>query len=160
MEQMLSIVIPVLNEQDSLKILYEKIMEQVGDKYLYEILFIDDGSTDQSSQIVKELREGDKNVHLIVFRKNFGKAKALQTGFRNAQGDIIITMDADLQDDPCEIPRFVEKINEGYDLVSGWKQNRHDPLEKRLPSKLFNKDFKSVCSSKRPSSIFDKIGFI
>ncbi len=139
MEQMLSIVIPVLNEQDSLKILYEKIMEQVGDKYLYEILFIDDGSTDQSSQIVKELREGDKNVHLIVFRKNFGKAKALQTGFRNAQGDIIITMDADLQDDPCEIPRFVEKINEGYDLVSGWKQNRHDPLEKRLPSKLFNK---------------------
>ena len=81
MEQMLSIVIPVLNEQDSLKILYEKIMEQVGDKYLYEILFIDDGSTDQSSQIVKELREGDKNVHLIVFRKNFGKAKALQTGF-------------------------------------------------------------------------------
>ena len=140
MEQMLSFVIPVLNEQDSIKLLYEKIMEQVRQQeYLYEILFIDDGSTDDSALRVKELREKDKNVHLIMFRKNFGKAMALQTGFRNAQGDIIITMDADLQDDPCEIPRFVEKINEGYDLVSGWKRDRHDPLEKRLPSKLFNK---------------------
>lgn len=140
MEQMLSFVIPVLNEQDSIKLLYEKIMEQVKQQeYLYEIIFIDDGSTDDSALYVKEIREKDKNVHLIVFRKNFGKAMALQTGFRNAQGDIIITMDADLQDDPCEIPRFVEKINEGYDLVSGWKRDRHDPLEKRLPSKLFNK---------------------
>ena len=112
MEQMLSFVIPVLNEQDSIKLLYEKIMEQVRQQeYLYEILFIDDGSTDDSALRVKELREKDKNVHLIMFRKNFGKAMALQTGFRNAQGDIIITMDADLQDDPCEIPRFVEKIN-------------------------------------------------
>ena len=80
-----------------------------------------------------------KNVHLIAFRKNFGKAAALQAGFRNSKGDIVITMDADLQDDPKEIPRFIEKLEEGYDLVSGWKKERHDPLEKRLPSKLFNR---------------------
>ena len=85
------------------------------------------------------LRNEDENVHYIAFRKNFGKAAALQAGFRHSTGDIIITMDADLQDDPKEIPRFIEKIDEGYDLVSGWKYNRLDPLEKRLPSKLFNK---------------------
>ena len=105
----------------------------------YEILFISDGCTDGSVDAIKKLIAQDTNVHLIVFRKNFGKAAALQAGFRHSTGDIIITMDADLQDDPKEIPRFIEKIDEGYDLVSGWKYNRLDPLEKRLPSKLFNK---------------------
>jgi glycosyltransferase involved in cell wall biosynthesis len=127
------------NEEKSVKILHEKILETVKGQYPYEIIFIDDGSTDSSVTQVKEIIAQDANVHLIVFRKNFGKAAALQAGFRNSTGDIVITMDADLQDDPKEIPRFIEKLDEGYDLVSGWKQKRHDPLEKRLPSKLFNK---------------------
>lgn len=139
MEQMISLVIPVYNEEESLKILHEKILENVKGRYPYEIVFIDDGSTDHSAEIIKEIIQKDENVHLLVFRKNFGKAAALQAGFRNSKGDIIITMDADLQDDPIEIHNFVDKINEGYDLVSGWKKERHDPLEKRLPSKLFNK---------------------
>lgn len=139
MEQKLTFVIPMYNEEESVKLLHKKILENVTDRYEYEIIFVDDGSTDSSVQKVKEIIAEDENVHLIVFRKNFGKAAALQAGFRNAKGDIVITMDADLQDDPIEIHKFVDKINEGYDLVSGWKKERHDPLEKRLPSKLFNK---------------------
>lgn len=139
MEHTLSVIIPVYNEEESVKILYEKIRESIEQHYAYEVIFIDDGSTDASVQKIKEMIQEDSRVHLLVFRKNFGKAAALQAGFRNAVGDIIVTMDADLQDDPKEIPRFVEKLEEGYDLVSGWKKERHDPLEKRLPSKLFNR---------------------
>ena len=139
MDQTLTFIIPVYNEVESLNILYNKILDSIKNRYIYEIIFIDDGSTDESVHVIKKLIDEDDNVHLIVFRKNFGKAAALQAGFRNAKGDIIITMDADLQDDPSEIDHFVEKINEGYDLVSGWKKERHDPLEKRLPSKLFNR---------------------
>lgn len=139
MEHTLSVIIPVYNEEESVKILYEKIRESIEPHYAYEVIFIDDGSTDSSVQKIKEMIREDSRVHLLVFRKNFGKAAALQAGFRNASGDIIVTMDADLQDDPKEIPRFVKKLEEGYDLVSGWKKERHDPLEKRLPSKLFNK---------------------
>ena len=139
MEHTLSVIIPVYNEEESVKILYEKIRESIELHYAYEVIFIDDGSTDSSVQKIKEMIREDSRVHLLVFRKNFGKAAALQAGFRNASGDIIVTMDADLQDDPKEIPRFVKKLEEGYDLVSGWKKERHDPLEKRLPSKLFNK---------------------
>lgn len=135
----ISIIVPMYNEEESVKKLHEKIQEAVQGRYSYEIIFIDDGSTDQSVARVKEIIAEDPNVHLIVFRKNFGKAAALQAGFRNCVGDVVITMDADLQDDPKEIPRFIEKLEEGYDLVSGWKKERHDPLEKRLPSKLFNK---------------------
>ena len=105
----------------------------------YELLFVDDGSSDKSVQVIRELAAQDSNVHAILFRKNFGKAEALQAAFRAAEGDIVITMDADLQDDPRELKSFIEKIDAGYDLVSGWKFNRLDPLEKRLPSKLFNK---------------------
>lgn len=139
----LTIVIPVYNEEESLRPLYAEIV-----KYLpelegligsYELLFVDDGSSDASVKIVQELSAADPHVHGIVFRKNFGKAAALQAAFQAAQGDIVITMDADLQDDPRELRSFIEKIDEGYDLVSGWKYNRLDPLEKRLPSKLFNK---------------------
>lgn len=145
MKRTISIVIPVFNEQDSICELYNNIItnlrivvsnELIAD---YEIWFVSDGCTDNSEQVIKELIENDKKVHLIVFRKNFGKAAALQSGFYHANGDIVVTMDADLQDDPAEISRFIEKLDEGYDLVSGWKFNRHDPLEKRLPSKLFNK---------------------
>lgn len=139
MERKLSIIVPMYNEEESVKLLHKKILDSVRDRWQYEIIFIDDGSTDASVARVKEIITEDANVHLIVFRKNFGKAAALQAGFHNSTGDIVITMDADLQDDPKEIPRFVERLDEGYDLVSGWKQKRHDPLEKRLPSKLFNK---------------------
>lgn len=105
----------------------------------YEICFIDDGSTDGSWQAIESLtKEDSQHTSGIRFRRNFGKADALQAGFSHISGDIVFTMDADLQDDPSEIPAFIEKLNEGYDLVSGWKQIRHDPISKTLPSKVFN----------------------
>ncbi|MCD6330003.1 MAG: glycosyltransferase [Candidatus Cloacimonetes bacterium] len=133
----LSFVIPVYNEEESLKELHKEIIENISNTS-YEIIFIDDGSTDNSYAVIEELARKDANIKPIRFRTNFGKAAALQTGFDKAQGEIIFTMDADLQDDPKEIPRFVEKINEGYDLVSGWKKKRKDPITKRWPSKFFN----------------------
>lgn len=137
---MLSIVIPVFNEDGSLPSLHNEIKSvMVSEKYKYELIFIDDGSTDQSLAVLKELKVSDNNIKIISFRKNFGKAAALQSAFLYAKGEYIITMDADLQDDPNEIPRMIEKLDKGFDLVSGWKFNRLDPLEKRLPSKLFNK---------------------
>lgn len=139
MGQLLSFVIPVYNEEESLELLYNGIVDNIPKDYSKEIWFINDGSSDNSEEVIKGIIKKDRDVHLISFRKNFGKALALETAFRNVNGDIIITMDADLQDDPVEIPSFINKINEGYDLVSGWKKERHDPLEKRLPSKLFNK---------------------
>lgn len=145
MKRIISLVVPVFNEEESLNELYDRVLESIKriiKKNLvesYEIWFVNDGCTDNSEGVIKELISKDSNVHLISFRKNFGKARALQAGFRHVNGDIVITMDADLQDDPVEIENFVNKIDEGYDLVSGWKYNRLDPLEKRLPSKLFNK---------------------
>lgn len=133
----LSFLIPVYNEAESLKILYNEIIENLHGKS-YEIIFIDDGSTDRSYEIMKELAGRDKQVKVIKFRRNFRKAAALQAGFNAVAGDIVFTMDADLQDNPVEIPRFIEKLEEGYDLVTGWKKKRKDPLSKRLPSKLFN----------------------
>ncbi|MGC9337521.1 MAG: glycosyltransferase family 2 protein [Candidatus Cloacimonadia bacterium] len=133
----LSFVIPVFNEEHTLKELHAKILEDIGDKS-YEIIFINDGSTDNSYSVLKEIAEYDRNVKIINFRRNFGKSAALQAGFNKAQGEIVITMDADLQDDPAEIPRFIQKINEGYDLVAGWKKHRKDPISKKIPSKIFN----------------------
>ena len=133
----LSFVIPVYNEAESLEILYSEITANLNGRS-YEIIFIDDGSTDKSFAIMKELADQDKQVKVIKFRRNFRKAAALQAGFNAAEGDIIFTMDADLQDNPVEIPRFIEKLEEGYDLVTGWKKKRKDPLGKTLPSKLFN----------------------
>jgi glycosyltransferase involved in cell wall biosynthesis len=142
-QRKLSIVIPVFNEEESLPHLYERIMENVKDLSdlidSHELIFVDDGSKDGSLKLIRALAEKDPNVHAVVLRRNFGKAAALSAGFDKADGDIIITMDADLQDDPCELRAFIEKLDEGYDLVSGWKYNRLDPLEKRLPSKLFNR---------------------
>lgn len=132
---MYSFVIPLFNEEESIGELYREILENVSD---YELIFVDDGSTDGSYQILKEIAAADRQVKIIKFRKNFGKAAALQAGFDIVKGEIIFTLDADLQDDPGEIKRFVEKINAGYDLVSGWKEVRRDPLSKRLPSKLYN----------------------
>lgn len=133
----ISIVIPLLNEAESLTQLYQEIVQHTQGHDL-EIIFIDDGSTDVSFEILKSVAELDKRVRVIRFRRNFGKAAALQIGFSKAQGDIVFTMDADLQDNPSEIPRFLEKLEQGYDLVSGWKRKRHDPLHKTLPSRLFN----------------------
>ena len=136
-EMKLSFIIPVFNEKESLERLYSEILENIENKD-YEIIFIDDGSSDNSFNIMERLAKRDKRVKIIKFRKNFGKSASLQTGFENAKGDIIFTMDADLQDNPTEIPEFIEKIEEGYDLVTGWKKNRKDPISKTIPSKFFN----------------------
>lgn len=138
-EPMITVVVPLYNEEESLRELHARIAE-VSDQHnlTREIFFIDDGSTDSSLQILKEIRASDSTVRVLSFRKNNGKSAALQTAFRCAKGSIIITMDADLQDDPKEIPALVAKIHEGYDLVSGWKRKRHDPISKTAPSKFFN----------------------
>ena len=134
-----SIVIPLLNEEGSLRILYNDIKKAITPySFSYEIIFIDDGSTDSSLSILRELNRRDSRVHYFSFRKNYGKSAALNVGFKNANGDAVITMDADLQDDPAEIPNLLRKLSEGYDLVSGWKKVRHDPFIKRHSSKFFN----------------------
>ncbi|TNJ45231.1 glycosyltransferase family 2 protein [Tamlana fucoidanivorans] len=137
----LSVVIPLLNEQDSLTELHDWIVRVMkSNHFSYEILFIDDGSTDKSWDTITQLSAKDPNVKGIRFLKNFGKSQALHAGFDEAQGDVIITMDADLQDSPDEIPELYQMIKqEGFDLVSGWKKKRYDSvIAKNLPSKLFN----------------------
>lgn len=135
----LSIIIPAKNEEESIVPLYYEIMTYVKKlKYSYEIIFIDDGSDDKTFETILSLHKKDQNVKVIRHRGNFGKSIALQSGFDHCRGDIVITMDADLQDNPKEIPNFIEKINEGYDLVSGWKKKRYDPMSKIIPSKLGN----------------------
>ncbi|RMG85902.1 MAG: glycosyltransferase [Bacteroidetes bacterium] len=136
----LSIVIPLFNEEDSLPELeawIRRVVEARG--YAYEIIFVDDGSTDRSWEIVNELSVKNTHVRGIKFRRNYGKSAALHVGFQAARGEVVITMDADLQDSPDEIPALVNMIREeGYDLVSGWKKKRYDPLSKTIPSKFFN----------------------
>jgi len=137
----ISIVIPLLNEQESLKELHDWIVSVMqSNHFLYEIIFIDDGSTDGSWKVISQLANAHPSVKGIRFLKNFGKSQALHAGFKKASGDIIITMDADLQDNPEEIPSLIEMIvKEQYDLVSGWKKKRYDhALTKNIPSKLFN----------------------
>lgn len=138
---MISIIIPVHNEESTLVTLYEKIERVISNEKIsdYEVIFVDDGSRDLSWQHITELSQSHSHVKAIRFRRNFGKAKALSAGFSYSKGDVIITLDADLQDDPLDIPQFLKKIDEGFDLVSGWKIKRKDPLSKTLPSKLFNK---------------------
>jgi len=134
-----SVIIPILNERDNLPELYERLTETLtGLNRAYEIVFIDDGSSDGSAELCRAWVQSNAYVTLVELRRRFGKATALQVGFQVAKGDIIITMDGDLQDDPVEIPRFLEALEGGVDLVSGWKKTRHDPLSKTLPSKLFN----------------------
>jgi glycosyltransferase involved in cell wall biosynthesis len=135
----ISVVIPLYNEQDSLVELHQRLVTVLeGIDKTFEILFVNDGSRDRSAQVIDELAAKDPRVGVIHFRNNFGKAAALDAAFKTARGQIIFTMDADLQDDPAEIPNFLSKLDEGFDLVSGWKKKRHDPLGKTLPSKLFN----------------------
>ncbi len=136
-----SIVIPLLNEDESLKELHDWIADVMqSNHFLYEILFIDDGSTDDSWKVISELSHKNSNVKGIRFHKNFGKSQALHAGFKAAKGEVVITMDADLQDNPEEIPDLYQLISkEKYDLVSGWKKKRYDSvLMKNIPSKLFN----------------------
>ena len=135
----LSIIIPILNECGSLQELQgqlTRILTEVGRPY--EIIYIDDGSTDGSQKLCREFAESNPHVILVELRRHFGKAPALQAGFQMARGEIIITMDGDLQDDAKEIPAFLEALEDDLDLVSGWKRDRQDPLSKTLPSRLFN----------------------
>ena len=134
----ISIVIPVFNEIESLPVLKEELIHNLEPYEEWEVIFIDDGSSDGSTEWLTDLVSKDNNFKLIEFYRNYGKSAALNEGFKAASGDYIITMDADLQDDPNEIKNLVAKLNEGWDLVSGWKKNRLDPLNKRIPSKLFN----------------------
>lgn len=135
----LTILIPVMNEEGNLPTLYERLTSSLASIGLpYEIIFVDDGSQDATWKLVAELSKQDKRVIGLRHRRNFGKAQALSNGFSAARGDVIVTMDGDLQDDPDELPRFLEMLNDGHDLVSGWKQRRKDPLGKTFPSKLFN----------------------
>ncbi|MBQ8655517.1 MAG: glycosyltransferase family 2 protein [Prevotella sp.] len=146
----ISVVIPLYNEDESLPELHDwivRVMEQNG--FTYEIIFVNDGSTDHSWDVIEELSRKSDCVHGIKFRRNYGKSPALYCGFEKAQGDVVITMDADLQDSPDEIPELYKMIKmEGYDLVSGYKQKRHDPLSKTLPTKLFNATARKVSGIK------------
>ena len=135
----LTLIIPLLNEEDSLRPLMEKIRGTLRETGMaYEVIFIDDGSTDGSMAVLESLHGAHPEIQVIQFRRNFGKAAAYTAGFGRARGRFVITMDADLQDDPAEIPGLLAKLDEGYDLVSGWKKKRFDPLGKTLPSKFFN----------------------
>jgi len=134
-----SIVVPLYNEEESLRELTYQIVgvvKEMGNPY--EIIFIDDGSSDRSFEVLKELHKENSRVKVIQFRRNFGKSAALSVGFKEASGEFIISMDADLQDDPKEIPDLIAALGDHYDLVSGWKKKRFDPLSKTLPSRFFN----------------------
>lgn len=146
----ISVVIPLLNEAESLPELYERIVTHTAEVGLsYEIIFVDDGSSDDSWQVIERLAAQDAAVHAIKFRRNYGKSPALQCGFAKACGRVVITMDADLQDAPEEIGGMYNMIvHEGYDLVSGWKKKRYDPLSKTIPTKLFNATARRVSGIK------------
>ncbi len=134
----LSVVIPLYNEEQSLRELYESLRSSLGKIGRYEIIFVDDGSTDGSMRILHEIRHRDRRVKVIRFRRNFGKSAALSAGFQQADGTFVVTMDADLQDDPAEIPNLLHEVKKGFDLVSGWKKKRRDPITKTIPSRFFN----------------------
>ena len=135
----ISVVVPLLNEEESLEPLHQQLttaLISVGDPY--EIIFVNDGSTDSSARVLDRLCAGDPAVIVIHFQRNFGKTAALTAGFRQSRGEIIVTLDADLQDDPAEIPAMLDKLKEGYDLVAAWRYHRQDPVDKTWPSRIFN----------------------
>ncbi len=146
----ISVVVPLYNEAESLPELASWIERVMGDHdFSYEVIFVDDGSTDDSWKVIKRLSESNPRLRGISFRRNYGKSPALNTGFKAAQGDVVITMDADLQDSPDEIPELYRMImRDGYDLVSGWKRKRYDPLSKTIPTKLFNATARKVSGIK------------
>ncbi len=136
----ISVVIPIYNEEENIKALYEELLEVLKDmKCRYEIIFIDDGSSDKSLELLEQIKENDSSVVVVSFRRNFGQTAAMSAGFDYAQGDIIITMDGDLQNDPHDIPEMIKKMESGYDVVTGWRFERKDPFwSRRLPSKIAN----------------------
>ena len=134
----ISVVIPVYNEVESVEQLYKELIKVLSSFDSYQIIFVDDGSSDGSVNVIKKIVENDINTKIIQFHRNYGKSAALGEGFKNADGEYIVTMDADLQDDPKEVPNLIAKLEEGFDLVSGWKKDRKDPLSKKIPSKFFN----------------------
>nr|MBA3788184.1 glycosyltransferase family 2 protein [Actinomycetota bacterium] len=136
---MISVVVPVHNEERSVALLLDELgsaLDGIGRPW--EAVFVDDGSTDGTFSALTRLHAASDNVRIVRLRRNFGKAAALQAGFEEARGDVIVTIDGDLQDDPAEIPRLLAKLDEGFDLVSGWKTKRRDPLSRRIPSRIFN----------------------
>src|SRR4051812_40288774 len=134
-----AVVVPLHNEHATLEVLYMSIRDVCEREGLaFELIYVDDGSTDGSAEILGSLARMDRRVRPIILRRNFGKASALATGFRAARGTYVVTMDADLQDDPEEIPALLDKLRDGWGLVSGWKKKRHDRLTRRLASKVFN----------------------
>ena len=136
---MISVVVPLLNEEHSLEALYSEIASALQSRSDdFEVVFVDDGSTDGSMSVLSRLHDEMANVVVIHLRRNFGKAAALQAGFLEARGEFVVTIDADLQDDPSEIPKMLAKLDEGFDLVSGWKTRRNDPYVRRLFSRVFN----------------------
>jgi glycosyltransferase involved in cell wall biosynthesis len=142
----ISVVVPLYNEEESLPELTEWIRRVMNQhQFSYEILLVDDGSSDRSWTVIEQLKQGDPHIRGIKFRRNYGKSAALNVGFEAAQGDVVITMDADLQDSPDEIPELVRRIREErFDLISGWKQKRYDPISKTVPTKLFNAATRSM----------------
>jgi len=134
-----SVVVPLFNEQDNVRSLYEQITATLAGRHNYEIVFIDDGSTDGSFERLRQLFDADRKVRVIRFRKNFGQTAALSAGFAYAKGDIVVAVDADLQNDPADIPKLIAKLDEGFDVVSGWRKDRHDKTITRvIPSKIAN----------------------
>ena len=143
----LSIVVPLLDEEENILPLYEQIKDTLQDKHSYEIIFIDDGSQDQSLNVLKELQSNNNQIRVISFRRNFGQTAALSAGFDYAKGEIIIAMDADLQNDPADIPKLLEKLDQGYDIVSGWRKDRKDKaVTRKLPSMIANYLIRKITS--------------
>lgn len=134
----ISLVIPVYNEEDSLPELEKAISEALSAQYNYEVIFVDDGSSDNSWKVIKDLALSKDVIKGVSFHHNYGKSVALQAGFEKAKGEFVVTLDSDLQDDPHEIPEMIQMLKDGHDLVSGWKKVRHDPISKTIPSKFFN----------------------
>ncbi len=137
---MISVVIPAYNEEENIPVLYERlknVLERLGENY--EVIFVDDGSEDRTPEVLRDIAKRDRSVKVVRFRRNYGQTAAMYAGFEHAKGDVIITMDADLQNDPEDIPVLLEKVREGYDIVSGWRKDRKDPfLSRKLPSSVAN----------------------
>lgn len=141
MKKKISFIVPIFNEEQSIEKLYEEIKHTASQdlsKFSIEIIFVNDGSTDNSLEVCKNIKQKDYRVEIISFRKNLGKSVAVNEGFRKSSGDIVVTIDADLQDDPSNVAALIEKLDQGYDVVVGWKKDRKDPLTKIIPSRIFN----------------------
>ena len=135
----LSLVIPVYNEEENLPLLFDAVMKTMKSlKKTWEVIFVDDGSRDKSLEVLRNLAEQDRHVRVVVFRRNFGQTAAISGGIDYAKGEVIILMDADLQNDPADIPMLLSKLDEGYDVVSGWRKDRKDNLTRTLPSVMAN----------------------